>query len=145
MATSTLTTITVKLAEWQRDKALIAPVREQVFIEEQQVSVELEWDELDEVCIHLLALDGDQPIGTARMTLEGKIGRMAVLTLWRKKGVGSQLLEKMIAVARDRGLAKVVLDAQEQVILFYQRFGFEVISESFLDAGILHRRMSLQL
>jgi len=123
----------------------IRPIREAVFIAEQHVPVELEWDGLDDECTQLLAFNGDEAVGTARMTPGGKIGRMAVLKEWRDKGVGSQLLEEMIAVARAANVSQVVLDAQHSAIPFYQRFGFTVISDSFIDAGIQHRKMVKRL
>ncbi len=137
--------ITVEVVEWQVMQAWICPIREAVFIEEQKVPVALEWDGLDKQCTQLLALSGDEAVGTARMTTAGKIGRMAVLKPWRGRGVGSQLLERMITVARDAQLPQVALDAQVSAIPFYQHFGFEVVSEPFMDAGIEHRKMVLAL
>ncbi len=137
--------ITVEVVEWQAMQARICPIREAVFIEEQNVPVALEWDGLDEQCMQLLALSGDEAVGTARMTAAGKIGRMAVLKRWRGQGVGSQLLERMITAARDAQLPHVALDAQVSAIPFYQHSGFEVVSESFMDAGIEHRKMVLKL
>ncbi len=130
---------------WVEAQALICPIREAVFIEEQQVPVELEWDGLDEHCTHLLALSGDAALATARMTTDGKIGRMAVLKAWRGRGIGSQLMTVVIAAARDAQLARVELDAQLTAIPFYQRFGFEVTSVAFMDAGIAHQKMALSL
>lgn len=131
-------------------QSLICPIRTAVFIEEQHVPVKLEWDGLDEACTQLLALhniapDSIEAVATARMTGDGKIGRMAVLKAWRGQGIGSRLLEAMIVVARRAQLPQVVLDAQVSAIPFYQRFDFEVISESFMDAGMEHKKMSLVL
>ena len=137
--------IRVEQVDWLDKQALIRPIREAVFIREQNVPVELEWDGLDPQCVQLLALSANEVVGTARMTVEGKIGRMAVLSGYRGLGVGKSLLSKMIQIAQQAGLPYVVLDAQVSAIPFYQPFGFEVVSESFLDAGIEHRKMKLLL
>lgn len=147
--------VRIEVVEWLQMQSQIRLIREAVFIDEQHVPVELEWDGLDEACTQLLALNGRVPgdtaldnreaIGTARMTGDGKIGRMAVLKAWRGQGVGSQLLAAMIVVARHTRLSQVMLDAQVSVIPFYQRFGFKVVSKSFMDAGIEHQKMSMVL
>ncbi len=137
--------IRVEQVEWAAKQTLICPIRDAVFIQEQNVAVELEWDGLDAQCIQLLLLNGDEAIGTARMTINGKIGRMAVLREHRGCGGGKLLLSKMIRIAREAPLTDVVLDAQVRAISFYQPFGFEVVSGLFMDAGIEHRKMRLLL
>lgn len=133
------------MGEWREMQPRIKPIRKAVFIDEQHVPVELEWDGLDAECTQLLAFVGDNAVGTARMTPGGKIGRMAVLSEWRGRGVGSQLLTRLVNVARAAQLPKVILDAQIEAIPFYSRFGFEVTSGPFLDAGIKHQKMQLTL
>jgi len=124
----------------------IKAVREQVFIREQQVPEELEWDEYDAKAIHVVAYDADdQVIGTARLLTDGHIGRMAVLEPWRKNGVGSALLEKLLLLAQQRNLSKVFLHAQTSAIEFYKRHGFTTLGEEFMDAGIPHRYMEKEL
>jgi predicted GNAT family N-acyltransferase len=117
-------------------------VREIVFVEEQQVPLELEWDELDPQCVHVLAraLDGTA-IGTGRLTPEHKIGRMAVLREWRGKGVGDAMLLALIEQARHRGWREVSLHAQTPAIEFYLRHGFQPYGERFWEAGIEHQSM----
>ena len=88
-------------------------VRETVFVQEQQVPIELEWDELDPLCVHVIARDETgRPIGTGRLTPEHKIGRMAVLHSARGGGVGRAVLEALTGAARQRGLHEVMLHAQ---------------------------------
>jgi len=137
--------ISIEVVDWQVVQTSISQIREAVFIEEQNVPVELEWDGLDTHCTQLLALKGAVAVGTARMTVTGKIGRMAVLRPWRRQGVGGQLLSKLISVGRAAQLPCVTLDAQITAIPFYQHFGFKVVSQSFIDAGIEHRSMALLL
>ncbi len=137
--------IRVEQVDWTDKQAFICPIREAVFIQEQNVPVELEWDGLDVQCTQLLLFSGNEAIGTARMTVNGKIGRMAVLREHRGAGGGKLLLSKMIQVAKSAQLPQVVLDAQVSAIVFYASFGFEVVSEPFMDAGIVHRKMMLVL
>ena len=133
----------IRLAEWGPDTEALRSVRTRVFIEEQKVPKDLEWDELDEACVHALALVDDKPIGTGRLTPDGHIGRMAVLAEWRNRGVGAALLSHLMDVARERGDAFCELNAQVSAIGFYERFGFQVQGEEFMDAGIPHRVMRL--
>jgi predicted GNAT family N-acyltransferase len=136
----------VQEVSWQAAQAELAQLRQQVFVIEQQVPVALEWDGLDAAAIHLLARDKNQnAIGCARILAGGSIGRMAVLKNWRKQGVGHALLQAAIASCRSRGWLHISLSAQTHAIGFYQRAGFVVCSEEYLDAGIPHRDMLLQL
>lgn len=105
----------------------------------------LEWDESDETATHLLAMVDAQAVGCARVLPEGKIGRMAVLPAWRGQGVGEALLQAAIEVCRTFKVHKVQLSAQTHAIGFYQRAGFEVTSEPYLDANIMHVDMQLEL
>lgn len=136
---------TVRTAGWGNDNHALRLVREAVFIREQGIPVELEWDEHDSNSIHLLALDtDDNPIGTARLSPDGSIGRMAVLEAWRKKGVGGCLLRHALNEARNRQMHKVSLNAQLHAVDFYCKFGFRMTGEVFMDAGIPHVRMLLR-
>lgn len=133
----------IRRASWSRDREALQWVREQVFVLEQGVPRELEWDARDAEAIHLLAEDaaGD-PLGTARLLPSGQIGRMAVLAQWRKQGIGSQLLCRLLQIARDEKLPLPWLNSQTVAVGFYLRAGFTVEGEEFLEAGIPHRRMS---
>jgi predicted GNAT family N-acyltransferase len=129
-----------------RDEAALRTVRAAVFIDEQQVPLELEWDGRDDACLHVLACNAQgEPIGTGRLLPEGKIGRMAVVRAARGKGVGAAILRELLAAAREHGFATVELSAQTHALGFYARFGFGVISDEYLDAGIPHRSMRLRL
>ena len=137
---------TVRIMVWREALPLARPVREKVFVEEQKVPRELEWDEWDESSDHAVAFDaGGEPIGTARLLPDGRIGRMAVLADWRGKGVGAALLRAMVDRARDRFIARAVLHAQVQAAGFYRRFGFIERGGPFQEAGIPHVEMALEL
>lgn len=136
----------VRRADWVRDREALRRVRETVFVAEQKVPLELEWDSDDETALHALAEDrtGD-PVGTGRLTGEGRIGRMAVLRQWRGRGVGSAILEWLTEAARDRGAPEIVLAAQVDTIKFYRRHGYTEEGGEFMDAGIPHRLMRRRL
>lgn len=149
-------------AEYDRDLPQLRRVRETVFVHEQQVPIELEWDEFDPVCAHVLALDGTgAPIGTGRLVPDAtsgdggtassnpwrhcRIGRMAVLAPWRGYGVGAALLLHLLDAARARGCRAIELHAQVSAIAFYERHGFATYGEVFEEARIEHRHMRLDL
>ena len=133
-------------ARWPADADDLRAVREAVFVREQGVPEELEWDHADPACVHVLARDPHgRPIGTARMKPDGHIGRMAVLPAWRGRGVGGALLAEILGLARSRGLARVFLHAQVQAAPFYARHGFAPTGLGFDVAGIPHQRMVLTL
>jgi predicted GNAT family N-acyltransferase len=136
----------VEPADYKVDFQDLRSVREPVFVVEQQVPLELEWDELDPACRHVIARDhAHRPIGTGRLTPEHKIGRMAVLKEWRGRGVGEALLLALIEQARELGLPEVSLHAQVDAIGFYEKFGFVPYGERFEEAGIQHQSMRLAL
>ncbi|SHM71542.1 Predicted N-acyltransferase, GNAT family [Pseudomonas asturiensis] len=130
--------ITVSVADWQKNNADIRRIRDAVFIAEQSVPPELEWDSEDMHAVHFLAYEGDYPIGTARLLLDGEIGRLSVLKDWRGLKVGESLLTAVIGEAEKRGLQAQKLSAQVQAAAFYERFGFTVVSDEFLEAGLPH-------
>lgn len=135
---------TVRPARWDADENAIARLRRAVFIEEQGVPEALEWEAQDGECLWFLAFDGQgEPIGVARVTPEGRIGRMAVARSWRRRGVGGALLQVAIEAARARGHRSVQLSAQTHAMPFYERHGFVATGPAFLDAGIPHRTMIL--
>ncbi len=137
---------TIKRVTWQNAETELRILREFVFIGEQQVPPKLEWDGKDENCVHILAQDEKgRGIGTARMTAEGQIGRMAVLRTWRHRGVGSDMLTALLTIARARQLARVQLDSQTHAVDFYLRHNFIAQGETFMDAGIPHQHMTLSL
>lgn len=100
--------IRVRLADWHKDNADIRRIREAVFIAEQHVPPELEWDSEDPTAVHFLALEGDYPIGTARLLPDGTIGRVSVLKDWRGLKVGDALMNAVIVEAQNRDLKQQI-------------------------------------
>ncbi len=117
-----------------------------MFIFEQQVPVELEWDDWDGVATHCLAIDQQsQVIGCTRILPNGSIGRMAVLQEMRGLGVGKALLNAAIHICKRQHLEQAILSAQTHAIKFYQKAGFVVVSDVYLDANIPHVDMQLMI
>lgn len=132
----------IEPADFRTDLEALRQVRERVFVVEQGVPIEEEWDADDPHSRHVLARDAQRrPIGTGRLTPDGKIGRLAVLPEWRGRGVGQGLLQALLDQARERGLPEVRLHAQVSAIGFYDRAGFEPYGERFVEAGIEHQGM----
>lgn len=126
---------------WSVDRPLLQQVRRQVFVIEQRVPEEEEWDDDDEVCVHVLATRNREPVGTGRLSPAGKIGRLAVLSEFRGRGLGDRIMRMLIEQAYHRGLVEVTLNAQLQVVPFYEKRGFKAEGPVFDEAGIPHRRM----
>lgn len=136
----------IKQVDWATHEAQLRQIREQVFVLEQHVPIALEWDGLDVDATHLLALDRlSKPIGCARLLSSGTIGRMAVLLEKRGLGVGTALLESAIQFYKQRHLSHVTLSAQTHAITFYEKVGFVVCSDLYLDADIEHVDMQLKI
>jgi predicted GNAT family N-acyltransferase len=132
-----------------RDLATCLAVRRKVFIDEQGVSEADEVDGLDPVALHLLAMQDAAPVGTARILVEGavgKIGRVCVLPQARGTGLGAALIRAAVAELRAMpGVAKAKLGAQVHALGFYERLGFEAVGQVYMDAGIPHRDMVMAL
>lgn len=137
---------TVSLVSWHDGEPLLRAVREAVFMHEQGVPEELEWDGLDEGCRHALALSlQGEAIGCGRILANGHIGRIAVLPSWRGQHVGTALMEALLDEARAQGFHRVDVDAQTQAMPFYHSLDFAEQGEEFMDAGLPHINMTLAL
>ena len=139
-------TFTVSLISWHDGEPLLKSVRQAVFVEEQGIPEDLEWDGRDETCRHALALSLEgQAIGCGRIKADGHIGRIAVLPEWRNQKVGTAIVEALLSYARSQGYPSVDVDAQVQAVPFYRIFGFDENGETFMDAGLPHIKMRLSL
>jgi predicted GNAT family N-acyltransferase len=137
--------IRIELMGWDEARAQASPIRFTVFVEEQRVPVEIEWDNQDEKSIHALAYEAGDAVATGRLLPDGHIGRMAVLKEWRGKGVGGAILKRLLAAARERGHTEIELFAQTHALEFYRRHGFVERGEIFQEAGIAHQAMRKRL
>ena len=139
---STTQEFRVEPVEYQSALPDLRSVRDAVFVQEQNVPLDVELDELDPLCRHVVARDGEgRPIGTGRLTPQHTIGRMAVLADWRGRGVGDALLLALIDEARRLGWREVSLHSQVSAIGFYTRHGFLPYDARYVEAGIEHQSM----
>ena len=139
---------TIESAEWSNDadRTACASVREAVFVIEQQVPRADELDSFDAVSKHVLARDlQGTPIGTGRITPQHIIGRMAVTQGWRSRGVGVAILRRLIEQARALNYPSVELHAQTHAVPFYEKLGFTKFGDEFVECGIKHFHMRLDL
>lgn len=137
--------LSVELGNWASMAPALEAIRREVFIVEQQVPEEMEWDADDATSVHALALLDGHPVGCGRLLPDGHIGRMAVRAPFRSTGVGRALLQALLAEARRHGMREVVLHAQMHALRFYEAQGFVADGPVFDEAGIPHRRMSQAL
>ena len=129
----------IRNASWESDGDALRAVRRVVFIDEQAIPEDLEWDDSDPVSVHALGVDRDgRPIATGRLLDDGHIGRIAVVREWRGRGVGAALFEHLVAAAGERGHRTLFLNAQTQAAEFYARYGFVRAGDEYIEAGIPH-------
>jgi YbgC/YbaW family acyl-CoA thioester hydrolase len=138
----------ITLGSWPESGADASAVRSEVFIAEQGIPQEMEWDEADALCLHAVAYNPlGQPVGTARLLPSdrgsAKIGRMAVKRVLRGTAIGRQLLHALVAAAWERGDLAIVLHAQQSARRFYEKSGFVVQGAPFEEVGIPHIEMAL--
>jgi predicted GNAT family N-acyltransferase len=135
----------IEVLPWEKARALAVPIRFSVFVEEQGVPREMELDQADAHSLHAVAFDDAEPVGTGRLLPDGHIGRMAVLKAWRGRGIGGQILHRLMQQARERGDREVVLSAQVDASAFYRAHGFAEEGPEYFEAGIRHRDMRRRL
>lgn len=137
----------IKIAQvsWHQAESDLRAVRTPVFIVEQLVTPEFEWDEQDASAVHLLATLDKEAIACLRIIDYHKIGRMAVLKEWRDMGLGAALLLEAVKICQAHGSKQIYLSAQTHAIGFYIRCGFKVTSEVYQDVHIPHVDMQLEL
>ncbi|PPA72304.1 GNAT family N-acetyltransferase [Jeotgalibacillus proteolyticus] len=138
----------VVVAKSPKQKEDAFSVRRLVFVEEQKVPVEEELDAFDEVCDHFVLYDHLEPVGAGRFrSLEGngKVERICVIPSYRKKGAGAQLMKAIEEHAIQNGYPALKLNAQTHALSFYERLGYHITSDEFLDAGIPHKSMEKYL
>jgi predicted GNAT family N-acyltransferase len=146
---------TVRVAEDPADREACFALRKEVFVAEQGVPEEIEYDEHDAGAVHLLAVREDGvPLGTGRLLQgaaaaaqgvddpsAGSLGRLAVARQARGLGVGVALVRAIEEAARVRGLTALDLHAQTHALGFYERLGYTPYGPEYLEAGIPHRAM----
>jgi predicted GNAT family N-acyltransferase len=137
----------IKILNGNEDLSDAYKIRKIVFIDEQKVPPELEWDVMDKIATHFILYFNDTPIGTARTFGQNGIwyiGRMAILKEYRNQGYGKLIMENVLNYLKTLSLSKIIIHAQTTVLGFYKKFGFTEFGDEFLDAGIKHKAMSYQ-
>ncbi len=127
--------------DWEKAQPLASPIRFEVFVREQRVPPEIELDAQDAVSLHAISFIENKAVATGRLLPDGHIGRMAVLKAWRGRGVGGQMLARLVEAARQRGDRQVALSAQVHAVGFYRSHGFRPVGEVYQEAGIDHQAM----
>lgn len=135
----------LRRARFESDAPSLRALREAVFVVEQGVPPEIEWDGRDAGARHLIAERDGAPVGCGRLLPDGRIGRLAVRAPLRGGGIGALLLQGLLQLAREEGMRRVYLHAQASAEDFYRRAGFLPDGPLFDEAGIAHRNMLLQL
>lgn len=136
----------VRLGSWDDLAEGARRIRLDVFVHEQGIPAELEFDSMEPLCVHALAsAPGGAAVGTARLLPDGRIGRVAVTREARGQGVGAMLLQRLMALARERGHQEVELSSQVSAQRLYERFGFRVVGAPFDECGIAHVTMRASL
>lgn len=137
---------TIKKTTWADDQDALTAIREAVFIDEQNIPANLEWDGEDQDSYHFLALDeNDQPIGCIRLVPSGQISRLSVLEDLRNGGIGNALLVAACEEAKSLGMKELYLHAQTHATSFYEAAGFIGNGGVFMEGDIPHRQMIKQL
>jgi predicted GNAT family N-acyltransferase len=142
----TRSALKIKRVSSQLELVQVFTIRIRVFVREQRVPAEIELDTDDQRAVHFLAISSGTAVGTARVVMrhgDAKIGRMAVLKSYRRKGVGAALLRRAILAAKRLHARRIYLHAQVAVTGFYERMGFRAVGRIFDEAGIAHRKMIL--
>lgn len=142
--------IETRVGSWAELGAHARSIRTAVFIDEQRIPREMEWDEADANCVHAVVVNRfGMPLATGRLLPAqagvARIGRMAVSQTQRGSGVGRRVLDALMTEARQRGDNELVLHAQTSARAFYERAGFSPCGPVFEEAGIPHIEMSRRL
>lgn len=120
-------------------------IREQVFIIEQNISEQDEWDDQDLISQHFVVYDNDQPIATARLLKNNSVGRVAVLKPYRGQGIGHLIMLEIITYARQQSRQVLQLSSQVHAISFYEKLGFKMHGNQYDECGIPHIEMMINL
>jgi predicted GNAT family N-acyltransferase len=144
-----MTDAEVRVAETAVEREAALAVRRAVFVEGQGVPIDRELDGKDEDAIHVVATDGDETVGTARVrTIDAetaKVERVAVIESRRGEGWGRRIMDRVEAEARSQGCSRAMLHAQLPVVSFYRARGYQTVGEEFLDTGVPHVEMTKPL
>lgn len=133
----------VQSGHWDKLEQDAKFIRKQVFIIEQNIPEEEEWDDQDMISDHFVVYDQDQPIATARLLQNNSVGRVAVLKAYRGQGIGSMIMLEIIRQAHQQDRKFLQLSSQVHAISFYEKLGFSIQGDAYDECGIPHIKMQL--
>lgn len=139
--------MSIRIGSYQELEADLRAVRDAVFIVEQQIDRELEFDDRDLFCQHVVVFEANAPVATGRIDVSkgGKVGRVAVLPDARRRGFGAQVMHALEDVASSHQLAKLWFHAQISAVAFYESLGYQIVGDEFLEANIPHVMMEKRI
>ena len=133
----------VQSGHWNKLEQDAKFIRKQVFIIEQNIPEEEEWDDQDMISDHFVVYDQDQPIATARLLQNNRVGRVAVLKAYRGQGIGRMIMLEVIRQAHQQDRKFLHLSSQVHAISFYEKLGFSIQGDAYDECGIPHIKMQL--
>ena len=133
----------VQSGHWNKLEQDAKFIRKQVFIIEQNIPEEEEWDDQDMISDHFVVYDQDQPIATARLLQNNSVGRVAVLKTYRGQGIGHMIMLEIIRQAHQQDRTFLQLSSQVHAISFYEKLGFSIQGDAYDECGIPHIKMQL--
>mgnify|MGYP002714792909 FL=1 len=133
----------VQSGHWNKLEQEAKFIRKQVFIIEQNIPEEEEWDDQDMISDHFVVYDQNQPIATARLLQNNSVGRVAVLKAYRGQGIGRMIMLEIIRQAHQQDRKFLQLSSQVHAISFYEKLGFSIQGDAYDECGIPHIKMQL--
>jgi len=138
----------IKIIKPGEDLSEAMKIRIPVFVEEQNIPKENELDKNDKISYHAVLYDNNVPVACGRLYYTDNIahiGRVAVLKQYRRKGYATTVCKKLIDIAISHKTNDITLDAQKYVVGLYEKLGFKVVGDEFLDENIPHFKMELKI
>ncbi|WP_278395565.1 GNAT family N-acetyltransferase, partial [Acinetobacter venetianus] len=126
----------VKYGSWDQLQQDAKLIRKLVFISEQNIPEQDEWDDQDAISQHFVVYDHNQPIATARLLANNSVGRVAVLKAYRGQGIGRLIMLQIIAYAQAQKRPSLQLSSQVHAISFYEKLGFSIQGDEYDECGI---------
>ena len=137
--------LSVENGDWDQLQQDARLIRELVFIVEQNIPEQDEWDDQDAISKHFVVYDHDQPIATARLLQDNSIGRVAVIQKYREQGIGRLIMLEIIEHAQQQHRPFLKLSSQVHAISFYEKLGFVTQGDPYDECGIPHIEMIMPL
>lgn len=135
----------VKYGSWDQLQQDAKLIRKLVFISEQNISEQDEWDDQDAISQHFVVYDQNQPIATARLLANNSVGRVAVLKAYRGQGIGRLIMLEIIAYAQAQKRPSLQLSSQVHAVSFYEKLGFSIQGDEYDECGIPHIEMVMPI